>query len=350
MKLRHYLPTIACVLAIAGCTDPPDAPASAPSALVETHAAESRTMEETLTAYGTVEFAASAVMSLPLQYEARVVKLWVVSGAPVRKGQPIVDLAASATSQLELDKAQRDATAAADERERLMRLRSQGLATESELQSAQNAAMTARELRDSLIARIGAGGTRTLDAPQDGIVDGLTAQPGDLLASGAVIARVAQPDKLIVRIGIEPDGLARIAADQIVRIAPLSASTKIVTARITSVDRRVDPQTHLAVAIINLPRNSGLLPGAAVQAQIEIAKYENAIAVPASAVLYAGDQPYVFVAKDKVAHRRPLHVGVRDAVFLQVSDGLKAGELVIVSGNYELEDGMAIHFAPGSTP
>ena len=349
MKHHYCLYVMVCALSIAACSAPPAPPASAPSALVETRPTESRTIEETLTAYGTVEFAASAMVSLPVQYEARVTKLWVASGEPVHKDQRIAELAASAASQLEFDKAQRDSVAAAAERARLVRLRSQGLATESELQSAQNAALTARELRDSLTARVGAGGVRTLEAPQDGIVDGLTAQPGDLLAPGTVVARIAQPDRLIVRLGIEPNGLARLTADQVVRIAPLSDAAKSVSARIGIVDRRVDPQTHLAVAMVNIPRNSGLLAGAPVQAQIVIAKHENAICIPSAAVLYEGDRAYVFVLSDKVARRRPIQVGLREGAFLEISDGLTAREDVVISGNYELKDGMAIRSAQGSS-
>ena len=346
MKLRHRFPAIVCVLSVSACNNESSTPAPAPSALVEAHRIEPRMLEETLIAYGTVEFAPSAVVSLPVQYEARVVKLWVVSGEPVRKGQRIVELAASASSQLEFDKAQRDAAAATAEGERLVRLRSQGLATESDLQSAQNAAVTARELRDSLVARVGAGGIRTLEAPQDGILDGLVAQPGDLLASGTVIARIAQPDKLIVRLGLEPESLPRVAQDQVVRISALADNATILTTRIGSVDRRVDPHTHLAVATVAIPRGSELLSGTPVRAQIVIAKHDNAVAVPVSSVLYENDQPYVYVAEGKLAHRRPIHVGVRDAAYLEISEGLKVGDVVIVSGNYELEDGMEIRSAP----
>jgi RND family efflux transporter MFP subunit len=163
-----------------------------------------------------------------------------------------------------------------------------------------------------------------------------------------VVARIAQPDSLMVRLGIEPQALARVLSGQLVRLAPLSAPSPSVSARITSVDRRVDPQTHLAQAISNLPRNPGLLPGAPVSARIVFAEHEDAISVPSAAVLYDRDQAYVFVVSDKVAHRRAVHLGARDGASLEIRDGLKAGELVAISGNYELQDGMAIRLAQES--
>ena len=338
---------------LAACSGGNEAPAPPASAAVEVAPAALRPMRTLLEAYGTVEFAASDAQTLAVQYEARVARVMVSAGHLVKKGQPLLALAASATSALELDKARRDAEVAAADLARLKRLRESGLATEIEVQTAQSAAGTAKELRDSLTARIGAAHEHVLLAPQDGVVDGLTAAPGDVVPAGTVIARVARADRLRVRLGVEAEDVPAIAAGQKVTISPLYAGATSVAAQIEAIDQRVDAQTRLAAAMVRLPDASGLLPGAPVRAQIEQKASAAALAVPRAAVLYAAEAPYVFVADGKIAHRRAVKTGAEDSGYVEIVEGLKAGEPVIIQGNYELEDGMAIRVggeAPQATP
>ena len=64
--------------------------------------------------------------------------------------------------------------------------------------------------------------------------------------------------------------------------------------------------------------------------------------MPRAALLYSGEQVYLFIADGKKAQRRDVKTGVRDGDAVEITDGLKTGESVIVSGNSVLEDGMAI--------
>lgn len=341
MIRRCYVASTALLTILCGCSAPSE-PTQQPSVLVRIVPAELRSLRDTLAAYGTAEFADSAVAAVVVQLEARVSAVWVTAGEPVKKGQRLLELAASAASQLELDKTRRDAALARTDRERVARLRSQGLATESELQAATDAAATADELSRSLAEQSGPAGRRVLYAPRDGIVDGLKAQPGDLISPGIVVARVAEPESLIVRLGIEPNDVPRLAPGMQVQITLLASGVKTVAARIASIDRRIDPQTRLAAAIVPLPHDSTLLPGSALKAEIVVATHDSAVSVPRSAVLYESEHPFVFVATGATAHRRAIRVGIQTEGYIEVVEGLKAGEPVIVSGNYELEDGATI--------
>jgi multidrug efflux pump subunit AcrA (membrane-fusion protein) len=48
---------------------------------------------------------------------------------------------------------------------------------------------------------------------------------------------------------------------------------------------------------------------------------------------------------DGRAHRTPISIGIRDGGEVQVTSGLKAGELVITSGGYALADGLRVTVA-----
>lgn len=339
------------VVGLAGCSrTPPEAAPGAPVALVETMAASAHSVSKTLRTYGTTEFVAASAATLTVQVEMQVSELLVTSGTEVKRGQALLQLAPSRTTGLDLGKARRDANVATSERERIQRLRRDGLATESELLAATDAANTAIALRDSLSARTGPGGLLTLRAPRDGVVESLSVQPGDILPAGAVAVRIAAPDALQVRLGVEPEDARLVTRGQVVRLMPLNPGALEVQAVISGIDRRVDAQTRLTAALVRLPPHSGLLPGEALRADIVVATRANVVTVPRAALLYAGEQPFLFIAASEKALRRDVKTGVQEGDAIEIVAGVKAGEQVIVAGNAVLEDGMGIRTRQDSNP
>jgi RND family efflux transporter MFP subunit len=275
-----------------------------------------------------------------------VAERFVLPGTAVKAGQPLVRLVPSAMSRLDVDKATRDASVAEADALRVDRLHAQGLATDSDLRTAKAASETAVALRDSLNSRIGASGV-TLKAPIAGTVDAFTAQPGDVIAPGTLIMRVADPKALYVHMGLEPEDAIRVKGGQAVTVAALTTRAEIASGHISEVDARVDPQTRLAAAVAVPESTLNLVPGSAVRARIVLDTHVNALTVPRAAVLYTNEQPFVFVSDGKKAHRRSVTTGLADDTQIEIVKGVKPGELVIVGGNYELDDGMAIQL-PGA--
>ena len=64
---------------------------------------------------------------------------------------------------------------------------------------------------------------------------------------------------------------------------------------------------------------------------------------PRAALLYDGEQPYVFVIVGGVAHRKAVKLGALDGDRVEIVQGLAAGDRVAVDGAAALEDGMAAH-------
>jgi RND family efflux transporter MFP subunit len=184
-----------------------------------------------------------------------------------------------------------------------------------------------------------------LRAPREGIVDVLTAQPGELLAAGTVAARIGDPAGLQARIGLESGDARRVAVGAVASISALEAGAATVSALVTAIEGRVDKESRLAAALVPLPAAAALMPGVPVRGRIVVARHAHAVAVPRAAVLYDGDAATVFVVAAGKAQRRVVHAGISDGEFTEITDGIKAGESVVTTGNHELEDGMAVHGA-----
>jgi membrane fusion protein (multidrug efflux system) len=327
-----------------GCKNAADEAEPAPTATVEVRPASQHPIEQALIAYGTVEFVQAHTRALTVQVESQVAERFVLPGTAVKQGQPLIRLIPSAMSRLDVDKASRDALVATAEAQRVERLHAQGLATDSDLRAARSAEQTASQLRDSLNSRIGVGGL-VLKAPIAGTVDALTAQPGDLIAPGTVVMRVADPKAVYARLGLEPEDVTRVKGGQAVALSALTTRAAVAEGKITEVDARVDPTTRLASAV-GLPDSSAnLVPGSSVRGRIVLDSHPDALTVPRAAVLYSEDKPYVYIAAGGKAQHRDVTTGLIDDTQVEIVNGLKLGESVIVGGNYELEDGMSIQLA-----
>jgi multidrug efflux pump subunit AcrA (membrane-fusion protein) len=91
--------------------------------------------------------------------------------------------------------------------------------------------------------------------------------------------------------------------------------------------------------------------GAPVEVRVETASASDAIVVPAPALFQdQGVEKYhVFVVgSDGRAHRTDIKVGLRDGERVQVTDGIKVGDLVVTSGGYALSDGLGVRVAQGN--
>lgn len=328
---------------LAGCGGAKDE-AAAPTATVETVAVAERSLEQTVTGYGQVEFVPGESTALVVEVESRVATVLVAAGAQVRAGQPIATLRPSAQSLLDVDRATREAALAAGEARRLHRLREEGLATDAESAAATSQAATLAQLRDSLLARTGAGHEVVLRAPRAAIVDTLAVQPGDLLAAGAPVARLGDVRHLQARLGLEADDALRVVTGAQAWVGVPQSDAAPVSGRVASVERRVDKDTHLAAASVALPAGTALLAGVQLQGRIVVATHAG-LAVPVGALVHDDRALVVYVATGGKAQRRVVTIGIDDGAYVELLSGVRAGEQVVTVGNHELADGMAVQSA-----
>ena len=78
----------------------------------------------------------------------------------------------------------------------------------------------------------------------------------------------------------------------------------------------------------------GALPGETVKARITVDRAAADLVVPITALQTAEDQDVVYVQQDDVYHTRPVKLGRRDAERVEVLEGLKAGEHVVVAQSF----------------
>jgi RND family efflux transporter MFP subunit len=91
-------------------------------------------------------------------------------------------------------------------------------------------------------------------------------------------------------------------------------------------------------------KNGALKVGTPVHASIVGKQVPQALTIPASALLTAqdGSKSVMVVGADGAAHSKPVGVGITDGGRVQITSGLSAGDMVITTGNYALEEGTKV--------
>lgn len=339
MKLSVNLIAIS-VIALTACSSPELETVSEPVAKVTYTPVVTSDMSETVTNFGIVEFDPAGQSTLNAEIEARVLDIEAQPGEQVKRGQVVLRLVPSSVAGAELIRARRDANAATAAAERAKRLRSDGLASDAEVESAENSAANQTALADNLEAS--AGSIQALRSPIDGLVDALFVEPNDLVASGAMMARLASPSATQARIGIESLDVARLATGDKVTLTSMNGVIEPAVTVIRVIDARIDPQTRMATALVSIPKDLGFLAGEAVRAEIIVATKKNVLIAARQSVFSDENGDYVFVAENDVALLRRVVTGLTNKDQTEIVSGLKSGETLIVEGAAILSDGMKI--------
>lgn len=331
---------LAPLLLLGACSGSGDAgdTAAQPVALVKLAPATQGAAPRQLTVYGAAEPGPAGKMSLAAPAKSKVVAIDAPPGTAVRAGQTVVRLAPSAVTRADAAKAASDAAAADKALARALRLRSDGLSSDADVEAARAAAASANALKASFSDRTGG---LTLRAPAAGIVDAVPVVIGDLLQPGAAVASVTRTGDVRVKFGIDPDGARSVRPGMRLHIAGVGSRPPI-DALVESVSVAVDAQTRLASLYARLPAGSGIVAGEALTATVELPDTSAGISVPYAALLDDAGQPYVFAVAGGVAHRRNVTVAPSSGDRVTITQGLRAGDRVVVEGGTALEDGMKV--------
>jgi len=120
--------------------------------------------------------------------------------------------------------------------------------------------------------------------------------------------------------------------------------------KIDFLDVTADPRTdgQIARAVFE-NKNNTLTDGMTVRVVLEAEKAPTVVAISEAAVALDQSGSYVFVVNDKnVAEQRRVKTGTARDGLLAVSEGLKAGEKVIIQGQQRVRPGMTV--APSQAP
>jgi membrane fusion protein (multidrug efflux system) len=314
-----------------------------PVAQVQTAPAREGLVTEYITSYGSVIPAPGALQSVSVPFESQVVMVMVSNGQKVNQRNNLLEIKPSPDTHLQLEQAQQNLETARQSLKDVEGRFALKLATNDQILRARLDLRQA-ELRVQSMKKRGIGPPRTLVAPVRGLIKKVFVQEGAIVAAGQPLVEIVGQDRLEVRLGVEADDIARVKSGQPVTITRVNVPALTpVTGHVRKVSYGVNPKTRLVDVFVSLPSPANFLLDQSVTGKIAVASHQGLI-VPRSAVLPVGQGAHsLFTIQHGRAVKHQVQVTLQNDKEVELQDsGLKVGEPVVVAGNYELKDGMAV--------
>lgn len=309
-------------------------------------------------------------------FSGRVTRVWARQGDVVKKGAPLMAVAASETVQgqsdlaaavatLDTAKSQLALAENTEQRQHGLYLAKAGalkdwLQAQNDLTAARNAvhsaAMGLEAVRNRLrilgrsdddirrMERAPADPSRAQEdaivrAPMSGTV--MTRQVGEGQALQSVSAGATTPVFTIANLStvwlvanVRESDIAAVKPGEAVEVRVPAYPDRVFRARVVRVSPSVDPATHRIPVRAEIDNRDGALkPQMLATFSIFTSAAESALVIPDSAVVYEGSYAHVFVATpDGAISSRAITVGRSENHRVEVRAGLQAGEKIISRG------------------
>jgi RND family efflux transporter MFP subunit len=180
----------------------------------------------------------------------------------------------------------------------------------------------------------------TYAAPFDGVITDRWVDPGELIQPGTTkMLHLMQVDPIRVRIYVpapdvrfvRPDSKAAVSFDEI--------PGKTFSAQVSRSFWALKTTTKTMSVEIDLPNaDKTIRPGMYPRVSMELDAHENALVLPAGALVSEKKRTFVYVVKDGIAKKIPIKVGYDDGIQFEVLEGVSDQDEVIVFGKNLVSD------------
>ncbi len=183
-------------------------------------------------------------------------------------------------------------------------------------------------------------------SPIDGLVTDRPLFPGEMASTGTPLMTVMDLSQVVARARIPASQAAELRVGDRARLS-VPGKGKPVPAKVTVVSPAVDPNST-TVQVWVQARNPGdqLKPGSTVTVAVIAEKVPDALVIPRSALLSEPGQgtSVMVIGSDSRAHQTKVLTGIKQGARIQITQGLKEGELVVSEGAYGLPDGTKVKY------
>lgn len=178
-------------------------------------------------------------------------------------------------------------------------------------------------------------------APFAGTVDDRQVKLGELVSPGQPLLRLVDNQHLKVRVGVPENqaGFMKRGHEAIVRVTEAGITT---SAKVGWLASALDPRDRTLPMELTLEGVSGLKPGMLCEVQVFRAAHDDSIVIPLAVVQQASNSLFVFVEQEGKAVRRTIVTADREGEMVRVSEGLEAGDPLVVKGYRDLVDGQSV--------
>lgn len=287
---------------------------------------------------GTATLEARAESQVVAKTSGVALAVMVEEGQHVRAGQPLVRLDPD-RARLSVAQAEAQMRKLENNYVRAQKLVSQQLISANDVDEIKFNLANARAQYNA--ARLELSYT-TVTAPISGVVASRDIKPGNFVQINSPIIRIVDSGRLEATLNVPERQIALLKPGQQVELAADALPGKTFTGTVDRVSPVVDTGTGTFRVVTAFAGGGELQPGMFSRLSINYDQRTDALVVPRNALLEDGGAPAVYVIRDNKAQRTTLKLGYDDAGWIEVREGLKEGDAVVVAGKAALREGSAV--------
>ncbi len=187
-----------------------------------------------------------------------------------------------------------------------------------------------------------------ITSPVNGFIARRLVDPGASVGQNAPVVEVVDISRVRLIANVVEKDLKQLEAGDRTRVEVDAFPGETFAGRIARVSPVLDPQTRTAPIEVEIPNpTSRLKPGMYARVSITLDTQQDALVVPATALVDLGGRRGVFLPLGGAAAFRMVQVGTEQQDIVQVVSGLTEGTEVITTGSGALRDGDRIIVAGG---
>ena len=301
----------------------------------------------TLSAIGSVSAVQGAVVSTELG--GVVAEIDFQNGGVAKKGDVLVRLDSSA-EEAQLRTAEADLELAKANLERERGLAARKVVSQQEFDAAQSTFGQKQGAVDNMHAFIT---KKEVRAPFDGMLGIRQVNVGQMINSGQQVVQLTALDKVYVDFALPQQNLPKLGTGYEARVHADALPGHEFKGKVTAINSMVDAVTrNIGVQATLENPDHELRPGMFVKVDVILPDKSKTLVIPGSAVSYAPYGNSVFViekkkdpktGKESQSLRQAfVRIGEARGDFVAITEGLKAGDVVVSTGVFKLRNGMPV--------
>lgn len=184
-------------------------------------------------------------------------------------------------------------------------------------------------------------------APFAGRVGLRNVSVGSFVSPGTVITTLDDTSIIKLDFSVPEVFLAQLREGLEITSRTTAYADEAFKGKVSSIDNRLDPVSRAVLVRARIDNRDGRLkPGMLMTVRLMRAQ-APALLIPEQALVPESDRKFVFAVRDDKAVRVEVQTGRRRPGEVEVTDGLSAGDVVIVEGTQKVRDGMAVKAISG---
>jgi membrane fusion protein (multidrug efflux system) len=325
---------------LSGCSEPAgvssDSTSSAPEVAVVTASAALRPLATEVEAVGTAR--AKESVDVTSKTTNTVVAIRFDEGSRVRKGSVLVEFD-GAEARADLEEAEAALAESQNQFKRSRDLYAQQALSVSQLDQIEATLKGNR-------ARVSAAKARLDDTVIRASFDGRTGfrrvSVGSLVNPGTVITTLDDTSTINLDFTVPETYFYMLERGLEVKARTAGLPDRLFEGIVSNLGSRVDPVTRSIVVRAEIPNGEGILRPGMFMTVILQGHPKPTLLVPEAAIVPEQGKTFVFVVADGTVERREVRIGRRRPGEVEILEGLREAEHVVVEGTQNVRDGMRV--------